>query len=355
MILFIFGKPFLLERMVNAGIMPAEYDVIFTGGLGLWRHELPKVGFSDIPFTSPPLRQRPLLADYPSWLYSSHAVKGIRPRSPDESLAEWLDSIVGIIKQRLPLYDEIVVCDDANRRGSSSSRKLFEKLAEPSSLPPIYALRLGWMTDSHIADQFESRHERPWVAGCMEDAWANEHDVKTLFEFWWNANASVVFSELCNFLDIGVNPIISKYELMTYFLMQQYENGKLTAFNRPRMREGENLTTSKLLFMMDKWKGSGAYDLEFIGIGSPTSRVAIVEQCVERGIFAEKEGTISLTEKGRLFLDALHPKTWDPDLPFRLENWMISGDTGSMKKYIRTLFGRQLRFQRKCMNSQSDK
>ncbi|WCN11269.1 hypothetical protein GV055_21210 [Marinomonas mediterranea] len=49
---------------------------------------------------------------------------------------------------------------------------------------------------------------------------------------------------------------------------------------------------------------------------------------------------------GQCFTQSTHRRTYDKDLPFRLPEWMGSGDIELMARYIRQLFGRQLRYQR---------
>jgi hypothetical protein len=103
---------------------------------------------------------------------------------------------------------------------------------------------------------------------------------------------------------------------------------------------------------MDKWKGSGKYkDDRSHGIGTAMSRIHILESAIQRGALTlsvdNGKKVYSLSSAGRVFVSQLHNKTFDPDLPFRFNEWLISCNYDAMSRYIRAVFGRQIRYQRK--------
>jgi hypothetical protein len=68
-------------------------------------------------------------------------------------------------------------------------------------------------------------------------------------------------------------------------------------------------------------------------------------------VYAEdRNKAYSLSAAGKAFVSQLHKKTFDPDLPFRINDWLNIGDYDAMSRYIRTVFGRQIRFQRNLGN-----
>ena len=101
---------------------------------------------------------------------------------------------------------------------------------------------------------------------------------------------------------------------------------------------------------MERWTGSGKYSsnnkFSEVGIGSVTSRHEIITQMKKRGTAVLQDKKVQITPIGRVFVRALHGKTYDPDLPFRIHEWSLEGCRENMARYIRTVFGRQLRYQR---------
>ena len=87
------------------------------------------------------------------------------------------------------------------------------------------------------------------------------------------------------------------------------------------------------------------------GIGSSMSRPSLVDSAIARGLIVRSvEGGVRLLElsdQGAVFVSGLHPRTFDADLPFRLETWVLNDDYVPMRRYINAVFGRQLRYQRK--------
>ncbi len=81
------------------------------------------------------------------------------------------------------------------------------------------------------------------------------------------------------------------------------------------------------------------------------SRAAILESAIQRGALSvhgeNGRREYALSSAGRAFVSQLHKKTFNPDLPFRINDWLRRGDYDAMSRYIRTVFGRQVRYQRK--------
>ena len=156
--------------------------------------------------------------------------------------------------------------------------------------------------------------------------------IKKYFDYWWNTNSSLVFSESMNHAGLKCNPILTKYELMTMVLLSRYD---------------KPVSAWDLLTDMSAWKGTGKYN-GVTRIGSVVSSSQIIRQLISRG-FANDIGqlTLVISDEGRKFLSMLHPKTFDPDLGCRIANWKETRDIESVKRYIRTVFGKQLGFQRK--------
>ena len=149
---------------------------------------------------------------------------------------------------------------------------------------------------------------------------------KRYFEYQWTNNAHAVLSTN------GQAP--SKFGLqLLYFLRGQ-----------PIASE------SALMQCMHRWIGTGKYPPG--EMGSAASRIAVVEHLRAMGMVSipECQG-IALSHGGQAFLAGLHPDCEDLDLPQRLVRWCQAGFEASkpgIDKYIRTVFGKQLRFARKA-------
>jgi hypothetical protein len=78
-----------------------------------------------------------------------------------------------------------------------------------------------------------------------------------------------------------------------------------------------------------------------VRVGSAMSQMPIIDRTIQRGLIDasdQEDGfRLNLTEKGKILMSSLHPKLYDKDLPFRLENWIVEGDYDAAAKYIRTL------------------
>jgi hypothetical protein len=127
-------------------------------------------------------------------------------------------------------------------------------------------------------------------------------------------------------------PIPSKFALQTLF--DARDTGRLNDGNR--------------IERMSNWKGTGKYDhKKYAGLGSPTSRAAIIEQLIEGGFLARTGRMTDITDGGRRYLDLLHPNCLDSDLPFRIDDWMALPPAEArtkMTRYLRTFFGKQKTF-----------
>ena len=103
--------------------------------------------------------------------------------------------------------------------------------------------------------------------------------------------------------------------------------------------------------MLEKPKVLKKYTGSKASAGSSSSYYSIVEGLMTVGLISCENGVCRLSEKGSLFIGMLHPRTYDAELPFRIEKWLSAADLdesrGKMKRYINQFFGRQLRYQRK--------
>lgn len=341
--LLIAEKPHFARVLREHNLIDPDIEVVFTFGIGLWRYAVPRMSFVDIPFTSYPNSLRPqpykprniLLGPDGKPKFSVH------DSSTLGELEETLDALVKYLREQMGEYEEIICAVDCDRTGYGSAKQLLDKMGwTRDSNVPVHCLYLMAMDKNSLDKAWSARFDNTWHLDSFAEKLASQQLIKKTFDYWWNANSSVVFSEISKWSGLAASPLISKYELMLICIMAD---------------KSSPLSGNEVIRLMDNWEGSGKYRGEFrLGIGSPMSRSAILDSAVERGAMSVRvndgKNTYSLSSAGRTFVSQLHHKTFDPDLPFRINEWIKSGNYEAMARYIRTVFGRQLRYQRNLGN-----
>lgn len=112
---------------------------------------------------------------------------------------------------------------------------------------------------------------------------------------------------------------ITKYMLLLLFLLNKKEG---------------NINEPVLLELMSRHKGTGKYqdpNINWIGIGTPVSRMQIIENLYNLKFFKKikikNRNIIELSEEGKLFIQKLNKKLFDPDLPFRIHYWATTNNS----------------------------
>lgn len=154
-------------------------------------------------------------------------------------------------------------------------------------------------------------------------------EVKRYFEWNWNSNALVVLGRVLRAVP-GVAPdaVVSKFGLQLLYWS----------------REAGPVSDGAMVWQMNRWVGTGKHASAHLG--SCTSYGTIIEQLQTAQLLSAGR-RIALTQAGERFLSQLHPGCQDADLPARLEAWQVEGldaAHGPIDRYIRTVFGRQLKF-----------
>lgn len=332
--LLIAEKPHIYATLRDLDLIPPDTEVTFTYGVGLWRYTLAKPSFKDIPFTEKPKSLRPQGFTWRKLLIDKSGQPLIMlTESPTaDEFTQALDKLVTHLNRNMANYDEIILAVDPARAGYGAANQLLEQLSEP--LPPINCINLNTLEPEQLIEKWNARSESPFKAGSKTHELACRQKAKQTFDYWWNTNSSVVLSELCKWTGLKADPIVSKYELMLIAIMAQ---------------KGELMLEANIHLMMQEWTGTGKYqERKTAEIGSAMSRSAIIQNALNRGAIERHDKYLKISKAGLSFAAGLHPKTFDPDLPFRIDSWIEAGSYQSMERYIRSVFGRQLRFQRKA-------
>ncbi|MFA0809446.1 hypothetical protein [Microbulbifer epialgicus] len=347
--LLIAEKPYLVKKLKDENLLSPDSDIeiVFTYNYGFWRFAQPKISFRDIPFTCPPGDLKPKFIKPKKLLINAdgNTVFSISNKDIREHQSSTIDEMIRYLRVRMPGYKEVICAVDPDRSGFGAARQLLDQICFDSA-PPIHCLYLYSMDSRLLISAWNSRKKNIWDRDSKAQKLADIQYAKNTFDYWWNTNSSIVLSEACKWVNLAAAPFISKYELMTIFIVS----------------ENPGISEYDLMKTMSSWEGSGKYSFrENSQIGTPASRCPILESANKRGALVIRKGKNSLTSKysltsaGASFVNRLHKKTFDPDLPFRLDEWITSGNIRSMKRYINTIFGRQFRYQRgqlKCSISQ---
>lgn len=337
--IFIAEKRVAGQILLDAQLLRPQDIVIYTLGLGLWRYVRPNISFKDIPYTEPPQEELPnphafqRRGKQPVSLVHADDLSVLFSFSSSGRLNQSLDSMIRMLQSKLPDCEQIITVVDQDRRGAYGATQLLKRL-NPFLTIPVRVVTLMAYTAACFKDAFDVQPESDWQSSGFQRLSEEQH-IKRVFEYWWHANATFVFGELCRYAGLKADPVLSKYELMAIFITKDLPS----TFKDIQLHE-----------RMERHKGSGLYPLpkHTEGIGSCTSRGEIITTMHLRGYLQNnKDGTYSVSQQGARLLMLLSKRSFDTDLPFRLNEWMHHGDLDAARRYIRTFFGRQLRYQRK--------
>ncbi|HHJ3076838.1 TPA: hypothetical protein ACPVZG_000634 [Vibrio parahaemolyticus] len=319
-------------------------DFIFTANYGFTRFSLEKIAFAEVPYTELPQKMHfeypEVPCHVPLYLHTKFEIiscangKSINVTYDGEEVEPQLKAALDYVNSIIESYDEVVLFGEDDGHGCWGFETTLNYLNIPETTKVSFT-RLGSLSDRSLIKAWESRES--WRNSEFKLKHLEGQRVKKYFDYWWNTNSSLVFSESMNHVGLKCNPVLTKYELMTMVLLSRYD---------------KPVSAWDLLTDMSAWKGTGKYD-GVTRIGSVVSSNQIIKQLISRG-FANDIGqlTLIISDEGRKFLSMLHPKTFDPDLGYRIANWKETRDIESVKRYIRTVFGKQLRFQRKQMGKE---
>ena len=333
--LWIVEKYSLGNYLRKANLIQPDDHVLYTIGFGHWRFSLPDIPFSDIPYTLNPEKTEPLF-NHTHGCYleqgdrSSMIMESKNSPKTKEYKTLVLEHLINTVRTHLTEYTEIIVCVDNDRSGMWGAGQVIEQLPHDKT-PDIFALNNRSYDIESLKKAYECRFGQPWREGVSCKTLQDQQRIKKYFDHWWYANGRLVFGELSNKTGLAQGRLLSKFAVMLLVIMSQ---------------SSKRFTEAGLVRLMQDWRGTGKYKDKRVSIGSNASRAAIIQNLYDCDALCKDTKNVMLTTNGRDFVEGLHPRTYDPDLPFRLDQWCKEGDIESVKRYINTLFGRQLRYQR---------
>lgn len=168
-----------------------------------------------------------------------------------------------------------------------------------------------------------------------KDSWyeqlLNTAQAKKFFDYNFNTNSLVILGDLLRTFGVDTNQfIMSKFSLQVL-----YDLKDRSAININDYAE----------ILGQSWKGTGRYEQG--QIGSATSLFTIIDGLI-KNLLAQVDDAnlLTISALGRAFLNRLHPDCCDPDLPFRLHEWIENPVAAQpkMERYLNTFFGKQKKF-----------
>lgn len=227
--------------------------------------------------------------------------------------------------------DLLVFGGDPDRSGASSFALFITQVLGADRVDSAQALIIPALDKDSVERAFE--HMTPFGESALK-ALATAGMVKRYFDWNWVVNARAILSPVLSAVGVPADaPFFSKYALQVlYFLRDQ-----------PPMSDGQ------IISQMYNWRGTGRYG-RTQHLGSASSSAYIVNTLCWLGLLyppdRQQIRMWQVTDRGHALLAALHPDCEDPDLPFRLDAWCEQGDAAypSVDRYIRTFFGKQMRF-----------
>jgi hypothetical protein len=179
---------------------------------------------------------------------------------------------------------------------------------------------------------------------------------KRYFDYNYHLNGNIVFGDLYRKLSGSAAPIhMSKNMVLVLYMIRKLGSVERWGFEH----------------IMSTWRG-WKREGDGFEIGTVPSRQMLVPNLVMLGLvatekLASKQETVTLDNEGRVikerareyhsltslgerFLECLHPDCYDPFQPRRIDTWQKLGFSEAMPqidRYIKTYFGKQIRFQSK--------
>jgi hypothetical protein len=325
--LFIVEKPAAAHALVEAGVAVRGDMFVSIHSYGLWTPTRRRVELSDVPYTGDVrLCGRNKVIDH----YTRFSWRGNEFRSIGIKLHyHALMHIYGMVGRAQQQITGMYALCSTDRIGAYAVKSFLCMFTDKCTLPELKWLNAYSYDPNTLKEVWDKKIITPLdEIEEMSEQRALEIEFNTL----WNINSSAVFGELKNKLRFCAKRVLSKDEIMVLHAINQKENINTIDFS----------TSLRI------WIGSGKYpQSDEVSVGSVfAGQFEVIGPLIDEGFINTEGSKIALTKNGKALLSYMHPKTYDPDLPFRVMKWMKESDKESMHRYIRTIFGRQLIYQR---------
>lgn len=266
--------------------------------------------------------------------YDTATALRVLSSAPGEALRESTDSGPDLLREA----DVIICATDFDDRGAFAFHNLVSHFAPGGVDRAFPRLQLRSLEPAEIE---KSLSEPASTGDEVFLKMVSRAQARRFFDANWAMQAIPVFGSVLGRLGVPQeHRFVSKHALQLLFHLRD---------------EDHPLSEGELVGAMLNWTGTGHYqDDGFKGMGSHSSRGRIVDRLEAAGLTERvpdprREGRTALliSSLARAFLDLVHPGSRDPDLPFRLQLWAEAWPDSrpAMEKYLKSVFGRQRRFQ----------
>ncbi len=186
---------------------------------------------------------------------------------------------------------------------------------------------------------------------------AQAGEFKKWFQYNFNFNSAIFFTEILNHLEIKSDIKISKYMLLIMHLLynQSYTHhlgGAYEELNKNGIKE------VNIFYAFQKYKGSKKFNSkdDYGAIGSPVTIATLMQNLYNLGLLSydKKNYKVKSTKLGREFYNLLNKRTFDIDMTYRINSWVrdvISKKdlTITAENYIKNFFTAQKRKNNKVL------
>lgn len=238
--------------------------------------------------------------------------------------------------------DRIQLCFDSECTSQHGSLKVYDYIR---SLNETAVVTWHTITDIRDAGLMNNLATPVDIADVRKAAVPSE--IKRFFDYNYLNNRNVILRRTFDHIGLPSDETLpSKLGIPLLYWLAELSDGTAT-------------WRGDLDKAMKHWPGTGRYAGKAAKIDSYqhqfsniASEYAIVEDLVRGGLATQSRETVSITDAGRRFLDALHPDCRDLDLPYRIREWQsqdIEVAKPKIAKYLNTWFGKQRRFLEKSV------
>ncbi|MCE7534227.1 hypothetical protein [Acinetobacter nosocomialis] len=319
-IVYIVEKPPVAKELAPHLLLKYPSEIIYiipTLYIGLYQFNYPRgLKYTDTPFIGTPKWKPRIFEHFPNPVFEiqSNGSSVFKKSSKTP-------------KEILNMADQIIFAADPDSSGVIAFHTLLKEcLGEANAVIKRDALLLKSLSFEAIQQTINYPYNTldEWYIQARNFGLA-----KRFFDYNFNANSLILFGEILRKLGVNTNNyIMSKYSLQVLYDL----------LNNPE-KNGDYFKKMSI-----DWVGTGRYEKG--QIGSAASRHALIENLLGNGLIETIDGVFHVSTLGQAFLKSLHPDCQDADLPFRINEWMLTWPDSQPKieRYIKTFFGKQKRF-----------
>ena len=250
-------------------------------------------------------------------------------------------------------YDTIIIATDYDSSGFYGAYlELEQVLGEnfESLFKDIYVINTYDMTEKWLTNELNnSLFLKDFKNQRINEFYkmVNQGKIKKYFDYNFQINCNIFVKEVYKYLflkDFKNNQefeeTYTKFGFTKYMLLSMF-----AFYYNLQKKELEKFKIQDLHVFLFRYVGTGKYKNKHNqGIGSPASQSQIIENLQKLKIINQSHQNCFFDEKVENMIMLLNKKLYDPDLPFRIEEWRyleFEEAKEKIDKYIKTIFIKQ--------------